>query len=270
MNRAYVMVKRHVEARHDAFCAGFKATGYQVVLHEPRNDVRPGDVLAIWNRKSQHEIIADRFEAAGGTVLVAENGYIGRDACGQQYLALARHAHNGRGEWPSGGPERWQRLGVDLRPWRTDGQHILICPNRSFGMRGFIMPQGWAEETAKRLTQFTSRPVRIRPHPGHWKRLPVHPDETLRADLRNAWAVVVWASSAGVKALVAGIPVIRCAPWWIAASAAGHDLAQIETPPMPDRLPAFQRLAWAQWTIAEIADGTAFRALIAHRHAEAA
>lgn len=269
--RAYVLVKRHVEARFEAFCEGFKAAGYQIVMHEPRlNDFKPGDVMATWNRKPPQERIADRFEALGGTVLVAENGYLGRDEHGGQYYALARHAHNGRGEWPVGGPERWVNLGIELKPWRADGEHILICPNRHIGMRGSVMPQGWAETVAGSLKRYTRRPIRIRPHPGHWKRLPVHPDVTLANDLRNAWAVVVWSSSAGVKALAAGIPVIQCCPWWIASGAAGNDFADIEDPAKPDRWPVFCRLAWAQWSAAEIVSGAAFRALLQTEQAEAA
>jgi hypothetical protein len=270
MNNAYIMVKNDLVHRRDAFSAGFKAIGYKVALHDPRGDSNAGDVLAIWNRKGHFERIADRFEAAGGTVLVAENGYIGRDDQGQQYYAIARHAHNGRGEWPTGGGERWARLGVQLKPWRADGEHILICPNRHFGQAGGVMPANWEHEIARQIQRHTSRPVRIRPHPGHWKRLATHPDVTLADDLRGAWAVVIWGSSAGVKALVAGIPVIRCAPWWIAASAAGNDISHIANPPMPERLPVFERLAWAQWTMAEIADGTAFRALLPGQLAEAA
>lgn len=265
--RAFVMVKRHVTERHEAFCAGFDALGYQVSIKEPR-DPRPGDVLAIWNRKSGLESVADRMEAAGGTVLVAENGYIGRDEAGRHLCAMARHAHNGRGQWPVGSPERWAQLGVSLQPWRKNGRHVLICPNRSFGQRGGIMPHGWAEEIARQIGRFTSRPVRIRPHPGNWKDIP--PKVPLAEDLRDAWAVVIWGSSAGVHALVAGIPVIRCAPWWIAAAAAGNDIAAIDNPPLPDRLPAFQRLAWAQWSLAEIASGTAFRYLLDEQKAEAA
>jgi hypothetical protein len=131
-------------------------------------------VLVIWNRYGEFEQLADRFEADGGTVLVAENGYLGAAVDGktgipkqqvakgiepQHYYAIARHGHNGSGTWPEGGPERLAALGLELAPWRTDGRHILVCPNRYFGMKGFIQPQDWDEKTAQRLRKLTGRPV---------------------------------------------------------------------------------------------------------------
>jgi hypothetical protein len=259
---AWCLIKRNVDSRWDAFVSGLRAAGYRVMENrEPSGKIAPGDVLVLWNRKSANEIIADRFERAGGTVIVAENGYIGADATGRQYYALAVHGHNGSGRWPQGDGERFDRLGLDLKPWRTGGEHILICPNRFIAPRWFMMPRDWVETITRMLARITKRPVRVRPHPGHWKRLPQHPDVSLARDLENAWAMVIWSTSAGVRALAAGIPVICCAPWWICKGAAGDDLAQIEAPAMPDRLPAFRRLAHAQWTIDEIASGLPFIAL---------
>jgi hypothetical protein len=107
--KAYCLIRTQPHYRHEAFVAGLKRCGYDVHLSYARWPVRPGDVLVIWNRYGETERIADGFEAAGGTVLVAENGYIGRgggtpkhtNGPGNHYYALARHAHNGRGRWSS-------------------------------------------------------------------------------------------------------------------------------------------------------------------------
>lgn len=260
---AYCLIRPQPHYRHDAFVAGLKAAGY-VVNTGACGPGKPGDVLVIWNRYGSNEVLADRFEAEGGTVLVAENGYLGRDAEGRQHYAIARHGHNGSGQWPEGGPERWTRLGVELQPWRANGEHILLCPNRPFGMRGFEMPVHWVRDTVEALRRHTKRPIRVRPHPGNWQQqAPQAPQVPLADDLANAWAAVIWASSAGVHALVAGIPVWCTAPWWICKAAAHDDLGQIEHEPAmrPDRFKAFARLAWAQWTVDEIAAGLPFRAL---------
>lgn len=260
---AYVCVKRSVEVRHEAFVEGFSRVGFMPVEIPPQQEhVRPGDVLAIWNRMREYEPIADWFEKQGGTVLVAENGYMGRDERGAQYYALSRNAHNGAGVWVPGNAARFARLNIELKPWRTEGRHILICPNRGIGMMKFKPPGDWLERTQAALYRLTNRVVRVRPHPGHWKRLEEHPDVGLFKDLENAWACVIWSSSAGLRALVAGVPVIRCAPWWIAAGAAGTRLEEIENPPMPDRQPVFESLSGAQWTLEEIRSGVAFRTLL--------
>ena len=117
----------------------------------------------------------------------------------------------------------------------------------------------WADDVARRLRAYTTREIRIRPHPGNWQKEP--PRVPLVADLEGCWAMVTWASSAGVHALLAGVPVIREAPWWILAGAASSDIRAVEHPPEPDRLPAFVRLAWAQYNIEEIAAGLPFEKL---------
>lgn len=266
-SKAYCLIRQQPHYRHESFVAGLKAAGYDVSCQPPDFPARRDQVLVIWNRYGVMEQLADRFEADGGAVLVAENGYLG--AAGgtpkrevhkgiqpTSYYALARHGHNGSGQWPQGGPERFEQLGVELAPWRQDGGHILVCPNRYFGMKGFVMPADWDVHTAKRLRAATGRQVRIRPHPGNGK--PLVP---LEKDLEGCWAVAIWASSAGVHALARGIPVMSDAPWWICKGAAAT-LAQIQTSALPERRPAFERLAWAQWTVEEIAAGVPFRRLL--------
>ena len=55
------------------------------------------------------------------------------------------------------------------------------------------------------------------------------------------------------QALLHGVPVIYQAPHYFLALAAGHDLAEWNNPRKPDRQPAFECFAWAQWSMSEIA-----------------
>lgn len=255
MKRAYIGIRAEPHYRRDAFAAGLRACGYDVRFGPPQTyDV--DTVYVSWNRYAEHHDYCTRLERAGGTCLVAENGYIGTDVDGRQFYALARHAHNGAGQWPSGGPERWDALGVDLKPWRADGGHILVAPNRTFGMPGLAMPLDWPARVVRHLREVTKREIRVRPHPGNDP-----PRRPLERDLEGCWAVVIWASSVGVKALIQGVPTIACSPFWIMKSAAGV-LEQVELPPMLDRLPAFHRLSFAQWAVPEIASGKAFKYLL--------
>ena len=245
------------------FSAGLRAAGYDVRTGAPES-VEPGDVVLSWNRYSTNHDICSRVEKAGGIALIAENGYLAEHGQSPHSMsvrtvyALARHDHNGRGWTPEGDGSRWDALGIDLKPWRADGKHILIAPNRSFGRPDTMMPINWAADVAKRLATLTKREIRIRPHPGNNP-----PRKPLADDLRDCWAAVIWSSSAGVHSLIQGVPVICCAPYWIAKGATGADLAEVENPPMPERLPALQRLAWGQWGLHELQDGTAFRAVLA-------
>lgn len=267
MKRAYIEIRHAPHYRRDAFVAGLRVAGFLVQESLPTQPPAPDDVLVIWNRYSDKEVAADKWEKQGGQVLVAENGYCGRDAQGRQHYALALHGHNGSGQWYEGGPERWDALGIALQPWRERGETVLVCPNRNFGMRGLAMPYGWEKDIVARLRKRTSRPIRVRPHPNGSA-----PSRPLADDLNDAHCVVIWSSSCGVHALIAGVPVVAESPWWICKSAALDDLKYIDSLNGPGpwenmgaivtRRQALQRLAWAQWTIEEIADGTAFSHLL--------
>jgi hypothetical protein len=273
---AYNLLRDRPWYRREAFSRGLRAAGYAVRECNPVS-VSVGDVLLIWNRYGTWEAEARRFEQAGGTVLVAENGYIGRGGTvpkfavhtaqgprPDDYYALGLGHHNDDRAWVAGGPERWPLLGLEIKPWRTEGRHVLILPNRPFGERGRAMPDGWAEKAASRIRGETDREVMVRAHPGNDA-----PKRPLSADLEGAWAAVVWSSSAGVHALLSGIPVFCAGPYWSMKSAAST--GTVEDPTLPDRARAFHRLSWGQWTCAEIESGRPFaRLLSAAREGEVA
>lgn len=264
--RAFSLLRPDPWYRRQAFELGLKRAGYEVLLRQPERG-RAGDAMLIWNRYGHVHEIAARFEAEGGTVVVAENGYLGAGGTSPKfdvhpkgpqavsYYALSADFHNGRGRWKSGGPERLNALGVELAPWRTEGEHILVCPNRSFGVGEQVMHPDWAERCAARLRKNTKRPVRVRGHPGNDE-----PKRALAEDLKGAWAVVVWSSSVAVHALAAGIPTFIEAPWQIVKGAGAT--GPVDNPVTPERQPHFERLAHAQWQLQEIETGEPFRRLL--------
>ena len=201
-------------------------------------------------------IIARRYEQAGATVIVAENGFIGRAPCGGKMYALALGHHNGLGSWRVGEADRFKTLGVELKPWRATGENILILAQRGIGEPGVAMPRDWAATVHRRLSRVTSRPIRLRAHPG-LLRTPLEPE------LENVHAVVTWASGAAIKAIAAGIPCFHELPGWIGAGAARLGIDKIEKPFLGDRTEMFHRLAWAQWSADEIASGEPFKWLLA-------
>lgn len=247
--RAWSLIRSQPCYRAEAFLQGLKVAGYAALPGLPAFPIIPGEVLVIWNRYGDLERLANRFEAAGGVVLVAENGYFGMDRDNRQRYAISRHAHNGRGTWWPRGPERFEQLCAELQrqpaPPRTHGDYVLVAPNRSFGMAGGIMPHDWAERTAA-LIRADGEKVRIRHHPGNCKS-----DVPLVADLARARRVVIWSSSVGVEALMQGLHVECHAPWWICKHWEVHG-----------RHWALARMAWAQWSVAEIDNGTAFHHLL--------
>lgn len=249
--RAWNLTRADHFYRHAIFSEGLQACGYTIQKTPPRNFQR-GDVLLIWNRYSSNLATAAACEAAGGRVCVAENGYIGIGGQSPHHMenrdpyALALGWHNDSTVIRAGDASRWDALGITVQPWQNnENGHILICPNRPFGAPGRMMPPGWADDAARRFRAVTGHDVRIRAHPGNNK-----PSKPLADDLRGAYACVIWSSSAGVAALVAGIPV-RCeAPNWICKETVG------------DRMQSLHKLAWGQWFQHEIKSGAAFDYLL--------
>lgn len=246
---ATVMLRTGSHYRGPSFVTGLTRIGYDTRNAFPPA-VQAGDVLVIWNRYASWDVWASRYEAAGAHVLVAENGYIGK-----RTVALSAHHHNGAGKWGVGPVPRWPRLNIEPKPWRANGEHILVLPSRGVGPPGVAMPKGWLNGTVSRLKKATRRPIRVREHPGIDK-------PSLDPDLKNAWACVTWGSGAGIKALVGGVPVFHELPQWIGAPAAVHGIENLESPYTGDRAPMLERLAWAQWSVDEIESGEAFRLLL--------
>ena len=198
-----------------------------------------GDILVTWNRLQDARLTADRFDQLGLPVIVAENAAWGNDFAGGHWYSLAVGHHNTAGRFPVGGPERWDSLNIDLAPWRTEGETVIL-PQRGIGPPQVAMPRHWPRQAQRQ------HGGRVRPHPGTGPCIP------LQQDLATAGRVVTWGSGAAIKALAMGIPVTSDMPGWIGE--------QDNTD--AGRLAMFRRLAWAQWRLDEIATGEPFARLL--------
>lgn len=254
MPRAISILASAPWRKQQSFKAGLENAGYSVynTFLEP---IRSDDILVLWNRHAHEDGHAKRYEQAGARVIVAENGYIGTDPDGGKLFALALNYHNGAGKWNVGDPSRWT---LELRPWRASGEFILVLPQRGMGPPGVAMPRNWTQTIMQKLKNMTRRPIIMRMHPGQNKNgYDVYPA------FEGAHAVVTWGSGAAIKAIHAGIPVFHDFDRWIGADASRRlDTGNIELPFLGDRLPMFQKLAWAQWSLKEIESGEAFRWLL--------
>ena len=159
-------------------------------------------------------------------------------------------------------PDKWnqiqQRLGIELEPWRTTGNHILVCGQRDGGwsMKGVDMNQ-WALESVQQIRAVTNRPILIRPHPKNpinetlfngIPKLQFSQGTTLQQDLQNAWASVFFNSSSCVASILAGVPVFANDHDCVAYDVANHDIGQIENPKLVERNQWLWDLSAAHWT----------------------
>lgn len=140
------------------------------------------------------------------------------------------------------------RIKAAMMPWRADGRHVLIAmPGREFGQAIGLDMVPWIESIVAHVRQHTDRPIVVR------DRLSKTP---LDADMRNCWALVTHSSNVAVDAVLMGVPVF-VAPTNPAAPVGNLDLAQMETPQMPDRTRWFDSLMAQQFTVDEMRSGLA-------------
>lgn len=252
--KAVCRIRTQPHYRRDAFVTGLAKAGYLVV--ERARPTSPADLLVLWNRMGQDERDAAEWERDGGTVIVCENGYMGKDADGHQLYAISMHGHNGSGWFPVGEGDRFEALGIKLQPWRSnpDG-HLLLCAQRGIGSALMASPRRWDVDTAARVRAMGFKHVKTRQHPGR-----VPPTTTLEQDLVGARACVIWSSASGVRALQLGVPVVYTAPHWVAAGAAARGLDGLNKLVQDDeaRLATLRFVAWGQRSIAEIESGEPF------------
>ncbi len=133
--------------------------------------------------------------------------------------------------------DRLKLLKVQIEPWRKTGRRIVVIPPSVFQAQ-FVTH--WTQETLARLAALTDRPVFVKEQKGG-----------LRECLSDAWAVVSWASVAGVEAALMGVPVFptELCPSYPVRSG---PLERIETPEHPERHEWACSLAYASWHVSEI------------------
>jgi hypothetical protein len=250
MPHAAVMLRPTPSYRPDAFEAGLARHGY-CVSDKYKRTPEPDDILLLWNRTRGNDPIAQLYHRAGARVIIAENGYIGETPAGKPY-ALALDHHNGAGRWYVGDDARFV---PEQKPWRESGDHILVMPQRGIGMRGIGMPLDWPKRIMAQLSQWTSRPIRMRRHPGA-----ARPDPW--PDLIGCHAVVTWGSGGAIKAIAHGIPVFHAMPGWIGGIAARGLVQDLESCFTPDREKLWRTISWAQWKSGDIESGLAFDRLL--------
>jgi hypothetical protein len=175
---------------------------------------------------------------------------------------------------------RWTKvsrdLGITLKDYRPNGNHILLCLQRNGGwsMADYDV-QDWTLSTIKEIRKYSGRPIIIRGHPGdkaakeyldprspkcRLKNLPNVTfsdfNRTLLQDLQGAWAVVNHNSSPVVGAAIEGYPIFVTDPIKSQCrEIANTDISRIEAPDCPDRQAWVERLSMFHWKFDELKSG---------------
>ena len=174
-------------------------------------------------------------------------------------------------------PSRWAKisrdLNLNLKPWRTSGNHILLCLQRNGGwsMGGFSSID-WMNTTIANIRKYSNRPIVVRAHPGdkkiksilkiNHKNVSLSTKENLVDDLKDAWATVVYNSSPSVASIIEGVPAFltdSIPQHSQSFNVANTDISNIENPVMPDRQAWVERLSMCHWNFDELKSGEAWQ-----------
>jgi len=253
---------------------GLESLGHQVVENDMDCDV-PVIWSLLWHgRMIGNKPIWDRFRNQNKDVLVIEVGGIKRNTTWKVGInginRLANFGTKGNDD------SRVNQLGIQLRPWRTQGDHILICLQHDKSEQWKNMPtlENYVLDTVQKIRQHTNRKIIIRSHPrcplpaqlrldNVFYEIPKQIQKTyddFDLNFHNAWAVVSWSSNPGIHAVMNGIPAF-VGEQSLAYDVANHDFSTIEMPNMPDRTQWLNDYANTEWTTKEISQGIPFSRL---------
>lgn len=198
--------------------------------------------------------------------IIMEMGYLGDR---MEQVSIATNGLNGLGSFHSIVNDRGKRFNKSFKhlykPWNPEGEYILLIgqtPN-DMSLYGSNIKE-WYNFTTKRLKKvFPDIPIYFRQHPNLSKRGLVETVEgtiksegTLQEAMEKAKLVVCFNSNTGVDALLAGKPLYVEDQRSMCYSIANTDLDNICFKEPQNRKRFFNRLAYCQWTLEEIKEGT--------------
>ena len=256
----------------NAFIKSLEEAGDQVILNKDSN----ADVAVIWSvlwrgRMEGNRRVWNRYKAEGKPVIVIEVGGLRRNESFKIGInGINRDADFANQNFDS---ERWPLFKHALKPWNPTGDMIIICGQHDASEQWLNKPRmgKWIEQQIIEIRKYTTRPILVRPHPRNQiplnekkfdnvkVRLPkrdhrTYDDTDFKAVLARAWAVVNHSSNPAMEAVINGIPV------FVSESSLCHDvgnvnIADINTPAMPNRVQWAHKLSYTEWFEDEIRQG---------------
>lgn len=228
-----------------------ESVGCRIAFAEDES-AKLSDVPVVWGVLRGSDRILAQAKAQGLYYFYIDHAYFHRGH-GRTYR-IARNAYEA-GPVRKCPSDRLENLGLEVAPWNDAGREIIVCPPTDHFMLAHGCPD-WLESTLTSLRSVTDRPlvVRTKPQPGD-AAVPI-PEA-----LRTAHALVTHSSNVAIEAACLGTPVF-VSPTSAAAPIGRTDLAEIENPVRPDRAPWLAHLAYNQFSLDEIRDGSAWRMLL--------
>jgi hypothetical protein len=168
---------------------------------------------------------------------------------------------------------RADSLGLGCKPWRSNGDFILICGQHDKSLQWQNMPpmSNWFLEIYDEIRKYTERPIVFRPHPrcrldhierglkNVYRQEPNHIANTyddFDMEFGNVWATISYSSNPGTHSCINGVPA------FVSTHSLAYNISNdidflfdIENPMMPDRQQWLNDYAHTEYTLEEISQG---------------
>jgi hypothetical protein len=251
----------------DAFANSLGSNGHDVVYNDLNSDV---DVIwsVLFNgRMSRNKTIWENKKPT----IVLEVGGINRGVTWKVGLnGINRDAYFGEQD---NDRSRADGLGLVCKPWRSNGDFILICGqhDKSLQWQGMPRMSDWFMQTYREIRKHTDRPIVFRPHPRcRLEHIELGLKHVIRQEPRHVngtydsfdmgfddiHCTISYSSNPGIHSIIEGVPA------FVSTHSLAYDVANdidflhdIENPLMPDRQQWLNDYAWTEFTVEEISQG---------------
>ena len=257
----------------DAFRRGLDHTGDSTT---DRYD--DADVVVLWSilfsgRMAPGKRIWKKAHADKKACVVLEVGALNR---GESWK-VGINGINRKATWAKPFEEnRFDKFGIDVKPWKDDGEFITICTQRpdSTQWPEHITIEKWVTDQIKWVHEMEfNRPIVIRPHPrdkhtkwdflNQFNNIFFDPPQLIQGTYDSfnhnetfdrSWLVMNHSSGPGVQAVLDGTNVV------VSEDSLAFDM-DFRKQSNPDRTQWLNMLAHTEWFVDEIAQGTPWQAL---------
>lgn len=261
----------------DAFARGVIEHGDEAVVRQLTGDIQVASdcEVAVMVGVKSRELYQANWRAGVHTIIL-DKGYSRHSTGGPiktwEYWRVAVDGHHPtRYLMKTPRPvDRLRKLRLNVRPWRTIGEHIVIAGSSAKynAFYGLPDPTTYAQSLVRHIREVSDRPIVYRPKPS-WKeaveidgaRFSYGTGETIDQVLDGAHAMVTHGSNACFEAVLAGIPCVVLGDA-VAKPISSTELSDLESPLMAkrrDRNAWLAALSYQQWTLGEYSTGEAWQ-----------
>lgn len=261
----------------EAFEHSLRKAGHSVCY----NDMN-ADVAVIWSvlfngRMSNNRVVWERYRQSNRNVVVLEVGGIKRNTTWKVGLnGINRDGYFGDNNNDN---TRAKALGLTYKPWKSNGNFILVCGQHDKSLQWQDMPpmSRWAMNVIEEIQKHTDRPIIFRPHPrcrleaierqykNVYRQDPMYISgsyDDFDMHFNDVYATISYSSNPGIHSVLEGVPA------FVGTSSLAYDAANdidflhdINNPYKPDRQQWLNDYAWTEYTVSEIADGIPLKRL---------